>query len=346
MNILYLVNTISTTSFPLDVVEEFQKNPSNRVQVAYLSNLDEQRIKNFNSIKIRGGKACLFWNVIELIRVIKNNKINIVHTHHFYTSLIARLAKLIYGDFKLVTTFHTDLRRYGLLKRRYLAFLIKQSNGLIFNSESTESSVNESFSQLPYNKVIYNGIKVNEIKTGLDRKGQPKTEGVKICMVGRLVPVKNYPFIIKALSKIKTLNYNLTIYGDGVLREHLVNLVADLDLSKKIKLRGLVTRQQLLSELYSYDIFINSSLYEGFGNALIEAKIAGLHVLAPDLKVFHEILGSKITYFKNNDQLSFIQSFYSLLETETVEEDIRAISEKYSLQKHVENIEKFYQNCS
>ena len=343
MNILYLVNNISTTSFPLDVVERLKNNLNIKLKVAYLSSNDQKRIKNFESIKIGGGKKNILQNIIDLIRIIKQHEINIIHTHHFHTTLIARIIKLLNFKFKLITTYHTDLKRYSFLRKKFITFLVSKNDGLIFNSKSTEYSIKELNLNLPYNKVIYNGIDLKYFKNQFLKSKINKHKIIKICMIGRLVPVKNYEFIFNTFSEIRNLKFKIHVYGDGVLKEDLKSLVNDLGLSNNIEFHGLVTRDKLLFELPNYDIFINSSFYEGFGNALIEAKLAGLKIIAPDLKVFHEVLGNSISYYINNDKESFISSFSDLLNTKTNIDDINVLSQKYSLETHIENILEFYQ---
>ena len=161
-------------------------------------------------------------------------------------------------------------------------------------------------------------------------------------MVGRLVPVKNYEFIINALSNLENLKFELHIYGDGILKESLKNLVLNLDMIDCVHFHGLVTREKLFRELSRYDIFINSSFYEGFGNALIEAKLAGLKVLAPNLEVFREVLEDSIYYFINNDQDSFISLLYEVLDKNNMKNDVQYIAQKYSLKTHVKNVTEFY----
>lgn len=104
-----------------------------------------------------------------------------------------------------------------------------------------------------------------------------------ILAVGRLVPVKNFPFLIQVFSDLlqSIPNIFLVIVGSGPLKDQLYQLAKDLDLSQSSF--AIVDFTDNIQSYYSVtDIFVHTSLYEGFGNVLVEALSFGLPVCASD----------------------------------------------------------------
>ncbi len=104
----------------------------------------------------------------------------------------------------------------------------------------------------------------------------------EIITIGRLSPEKGHSALIKAFAMISNEynNYNLTIYGEGICRSELENMVMDLGLQDRIYLPG--TTKDTWKVLSDASLFILPSKTEGFPNALCEAMAVGLPVVATD----------------------------------------------------------------
>jgi GalNAc-alpha-(1->4)-GalNAc-alpha-(1->3)-diNAcBac-PP-undecaprenol alpha-1,4-N-acetyl-D-galactosaminyltransferase len=100
--------------------------------------------------------------------------------------------------------------------------------------------------------------------------------------VGRLVPQKGFDLLLQAFSKLKDRypEWNLTILGEGELRPQLESLRQELGLKDRVHLPGRVKNPHEF--LKQADIFIMSSRFEGFPNALCEAMVCGLPVISTD----------------------------------------------------------------
>lgn len=106
--------------------------------------------------------------------------------------------------------------------------------------------------------------------------------------MGRLARQKNYPFMLKLMSRLDTVE--LYIAGEGPLRPQLEQLIKDYGIADKVRLMGAVARQDIPDLLAAADIFIQTSLYEGQSNSILEALYAGLPVLANDIPEQRETL--------------------------------------------------------
>jgi glycosyltransferase involved in cell wall biosynthesis len=103
-----------------------------------------------------------------------------------------------------------------------------------------------------------------------------------IVNVGRLTEQKNQRELIAAVSELKKDNVNcrLVIIGEGELRDYLLNLAAALKVEKDVLLLGF--QENPFKYVARSAVFVLSSLFEGFPNALAEAMAAGCPVVASD----------------------------------------------------------------
>ena len=100
--------------------------------------------------------------------------------------------------------------------------------------------------------------------------------------VGRLEPQKDHETLIKAFARIddQAPDWDLRIVGDGKLRSKLTSLVAELGLENRVCLAG--TKQDIIAEYLSAQLFVISSCYESFGIATAEALSHGLPAVGFD----------------------------------------------------------------
>ena len=91
---------------------------------------------------------------------------------------------------------------------------------------------------------------------------------------GRLATWKGFEDLIRAMPKIlKQRKAKLLILGDGPLKNHLLDIIQELDLRSSIELLGYVDNP--LKYYKNADIFVLSSHVEGLPNVLVEAMMCG-----------------------------------------------------------------------
>jgi len=143
--------------------------------------------------------------------------------------------------------------------------------------------VSDAFWYVPKKKkvVIYNPIEISDKVD--DKYSFPfnKTRNY-IITVGRLVEDKAQSHLIQAFSSIaeKYVNWDLLIFGEGQLRKKLTELVVSEGLSDRIYLPG--ETKNPIAEMKQSQMFVLTSLWEGFGNVIVEAMSAGIPVISTD----------------------------------------------------------------
>ncbi len=105
----------------------------------------------------------------------------------------------------------------------------------------------------------------------------PLTEGGRrhLMAMGRLVPIKRFDALIQAYAAIAAdyPAWDLTIWGEGPLRDDLTRQIEQTGLTERISLPGRTADPW--TELARADVFVMTSQVEGFPNVLLEAMALG-----------------------------------------------------------------------
>lgn len=109
-----------------------------------------------------------------------------------------------------------------------------------------------------------------------------RPRGGRIVAMGRLHRQKGFDLLIDAFGRIapRHPDWRLDILGDGPERAALDSQIARQQLADRVRLRGWIADPAAV--LSSADLFVLSSRYEGWGNALVEAMACGLPAVSFD----------------------------------------------------------------
>jgi len=116
------------------------------------------------------------------------------------------------------------------------------------------------------------------------------SDDILIGSVGRLVEQKDYPTQLRAFAMAaeKVPQLRMVLAGDGPLRAGLLRMAQGLNISERVSFIGHCERVPAL--LRCLDIFVLASRFEPFGVALLEAKAAGVAIVATQVNEIPEIL--------------------------------------------------------
>jgi glycosyltransferase involved in cell wall biosynthesis len=127
--------------------------------------------------------------------------------------------------------------------------------------------------------VAYNGIDLDAVHAGAMRASSLASNAQTIVAVGRLVQLKGYDLLIRALAELrKTRDVRLVLVGDGEYRGALERLVSELNLANAVTFAG--WQDNPWSILSRADALALTSLTEAFPCVLTEAMALGVPVLA------------------------------------------------------------------
>ena len=110
----------------------------------------------------------------------------------------------------------------------------------------------------------------------------PRRDVRTIVGMGRLVPQKGFDLLIRAFAQCADQHpaWSLVLLGEGTERANLEALARHVGVERRIYFAGNVKAPS--GVLRDADVFVLSSRYEGFPNALLEAMACGLAVISTD----------------------------------------------------------------
>lgn len=118
----------------------------------------------------------------------------------------------------------------------------------------------------------------------------PGKEPPRIIMVARFAPPKDHVTLLKALSELKNLTWELELVGDGPLLEGTHKLVSDLGIADRVIFSG--ATNDIPDRLSKAQVFVLSTNWEGLPLTIIEAMRAGLPVIASNVGGVGELVES------------------------------------------------------
>lgn len=134
-------------------------------------------------------------------------------------------------------------------------------------------------------EVVHNGVDLNRFDRTNRNAARAELgihpESVAVGSVGRLVPVKNYSLLLRALSDPALRQTQTFLIGDGPERPALEALVRSLGMQDRVRLLG--HRDDVSALLAALDIFVLPSVSEGMSNTLLEAMACAVAPVVSDV---------------------------------------------------------------
>jgi glycosyltransferase involved in cell wall biosynthesis len=103
---------------------------------------------------------------------------------------------------------------------------------------------------------------------------------------GRFAPQRNYDLMVRVMATTPRLR--LAIAGDGKLRRAMETLTNDLGAENRIHFLGSLGRARIADLLRAGDGFVQTSLYEGQSNSVLEAMHEALPIICSDIPAQRE----------------------------------------------------------
>lgn len=227
---------------------------------------------------------------IELYKLFKNNKYDIVHTNSTKPGIIARIAAKCAGSKRIIHTVHgIAFHVHTHVLTRVIYYVLENIATLFGDVNVTVNKKYTKYYPFVKSKVIYNGVDFNKL---IPQKRNTANE-LHFAFLGRLDEQKNPLEFIKAASIVLSkytgqIKPTFTLAGDGELREKCSRLIAELNLNDKISMPGWVKDKNKFFN--TIDVLCQPSKWEAFGLVFVEAAYFGIPSIATDVEGIPEVV--------------------------------------------------------
>ena len=287
-NTLFTIQGLDKTKYEIDLItgEEVDKNI-----------LNEEKNYPFNIIQIKGLKWKLnFFHdpivLLKLIKLLKEKRYDIVHTHTTKAGILGRIAAHISGVPVIVHGLHgSTFQAFNSRLLNWLLFLFEKMTSrftdayISVSKVLSENYIEKGIGNKNNHFTVYSGMDLAKfINAGKRMNVKKKYEELGIDggdfligNVARLEDRKGHQFLFDAFKKIleerESGNLKLLIVGEGNKRNYLENYVKELNLESKVIFTGY--REDVEELMAMMDIFVLTSLREGLPRVLVQAAAVG-----------------------------------------------------------------------
>ncbi|WP_313560203.1 glycosyltransferase family 4 protein [Ruminiclostridium cellobioparum] len=298
-----------------------------------------------------------FKTFIQLIHIIRYEKPDIVHCHSWKAGVLGRIAAFFCGVEKIYFTVHgwsifskpnKILRAMFICIEKILGLITTK---LIFVCDK-DRQLGISLNIAPKEKLctIYNGINdIKKIKSKRIREIYKIPEdAIILCSVARMALQKRCFETVSIMAEImkKRKDIYFIFVGDGPLFKQVKNTIEQYGIEQRFILTG--SQNNVPDYLYSTDIFLLLSNYEGLPISLLEAMCMGIPLVASNVGGVCELIEeSSNGFLVSNDEKEIIYKLNILIEDDKKREEFgkrgRAIFEyKFKLENMLKKHQELY----
>lgn len=294
--------------------------------------------------------------ITKLIRILKEHKIHIVHTHLWTADFWGRIAAWMAKTPVIISTVHSVdswKPKLFILADRVLSLFTGRI--IAVSQEVRDFYINRVKIGSQKIVVIHNGVELEKFKKDTSMKNiimeefKLKDDEKVIGIIGRLVDLKGHTFFLEMLDILKSKYPRIKglIIGDGPLKEKLVSKTRELNLTDNVIFTGL--RNDIPGLLNLIDILVSSSICEGLSTVILEAMCIGVPVVATRVGGNRELIENERSGFlvAPRDPIALAEKVSVLLENANLYKEFvklgrQKIKENYNVSTMVTRIESIY----
>jgi glycosyltransferase involved in cell wall biosynthesis len=223
----------------------------------------------------------------QMLSFVRRGQYDIVHTHLTFSNILGTTAAFL-SRTPAVATLHNERihrRRFFAIKFGVETLLLRHVSKEVIAVGYSAEQAHRRRLEGKVIRIIPNAMEMPKSISLEERQALRTTlagdaSRPLVITVGRLTQQKGYADLLTAFALVthRFPQAKLLIVGAGVLREALQAQIASLGLQWQAELLGL--RSDVPGLLAAADIYVNSSLWEGLSEALLEGMAAGLPVVA------------------------------------------------------------------
>lgn len=214
-----------------------------------------------------------------IFSVINNNSKNICVLHDLH--------------FKYYPQYYNFFIR-KILKWK-IGYLIKKSDKITTSSNFVKKDILEIYNFFREKDIYIIGNPVEVPSIAIKKNNVNKKY---ILSVNSFTKWKNQITLLKAFEHIKNkIPHDLILIGYGDTRE-CINFIKKKNLSDRVKIKQHISENELYSYYKYASLFVNTSLFEGFGRGNIEAGLMKIPVLSSTEMCLKEVSFDLLNYYE------------------------------------------------
>ncbi len=254
---------------------------------------------------------------------IKRNNIHLLHSYNNFSNNVANLLSIMTG-IPLICSEHGTVWETKGLRKILDRFAYHRARAITANTSASKLLLIKRYNVRDDKIIILkNPVPKKEIAESSDEIRKefsfPQNE-ILVGTVARLVPLKRIDIFIRAAYEVLKVRRDITfvIVGGGESETQLRSLNRSLGNSDKIRFMG--WREDSRKILKAFDIYVNTSVRESFGNVFIEAGHEGIPIIAPSIDGIPEAVKDNVNgiLIKPSNPLSGSSHQYSVVKNELV----------------------------
>lgn len=309
-----------------------------------------------------------FWRgAVNLARLLRRCRADIVHTHLSYANLYGRIAAFLARVPVVVTSLHfceysnENLRR-PTVRLRILADRLtgRRMNSLFI---AVSNAVRDDYRRhlgLEEIEVLHNYVDIQEFVPP-SREARQRMRGALgladddfvVVTVGRLHPEKGQEYVVRAMPQVQAAipRARLLLVGEGPDEARLRAIAAEEGLADVMTFLG--SRRDIGKVLAASDVFVFPSIVEALGIALLEAMATGRPVVASGREGILEIVdhGENGLLVEPGDSGQLALAVIRLYENPTLAASLAAraretVAKRFSTEVGIPRIEAIYRRLA
>ena len=252
-----------------------------------------ERIENRGiKIKYLGKKRGFDPSIISKMRkIIKAYQPDVIHTHR-YVLPYAFLASMGFKAKRVHTVHNVAQKEQTKVGKNINRVLFRYFNVVpVALSKEIQRTIQEVYG-LPDNRipVVFNGI---DLSRCIVKESYARKDTFTVLHIGRFMDVKNHELLLRSFARFKGQHSDarLQLLGDGELKENMMQLAGQLNITDAVEFAGL--QSNVYPWLHNADVFILPSKFEGMPMTLIEAMGTGLPIIASNVGGLPDMLSSQ-----------------------------------------------------
>lgn len=257
---------------------------------------------------------------IELPRILREHRVDLLHSPHFNIPLMCPcpIVATIHDVIYLACREDLPSRAGRWYYKGMMSGAVRRSSRIIAVSKYSRDEIRKYLNTEREIEVIYSGVDPSfQPVTDQDQIQKVKVAhgiaGEYLLYTGIFKPRKNHRGVMQAFRRFLDLGGEATLVLAGPLdqgEKELRRLAEEINISRRVVFTGFVDDTDLPALYSGASVYACPSLYEGFGQTVLEAMACGVPVVSSAETSLPEVGGSAAVYADARDPKLFGEALY------------------------------------